>query len=91
MSSRTKRVEFYHSVVCPRCHLSNALLRRALRNHPDVEVTKVEILTNRDRARKAGVRSFPALAAEGRTLTGFLLTPGGIERFLSSLVGASTG
>ena len=85
MSSRTKRVVFYHSVICPRCHVSNMLLRRALQRHPDVEMTKVEILTNRERARKDGVRSFPALAAEGRTLTGFLLTPGGIERFLTTL------
>jgi len=87
MPSRTKRVEFYHSVICPRCHVSNVLLRRALRRHPDVEVTKVEFLTNRDRAREAGVESFPALVAEGRTLTGFLLTPAGIERFLDSLAG----
>jgi len=87
MAAGAKKVVFYHSVICPRCHVSNALLRRALRRHPDVEVTKIEILTNRDRARKAGVRSFPALVAEGRTLSGILLTPGAIERFLSSLDG----
>jgi glutaredoxin len=81
----TKKVVFYHSVVCPRCHISNILLRRALRKHADVEVTKIEILKNRDRARNDGVRSFPALVAEGRILTGVVLTPGGIERFLSSL------
>lgn len=83
--SETKKVEFYHSVICPRCHVSNILLRRALDRHPDVEVTKVEILTNRDRAREAGVKSFPTLVAEGRMLSGFLLTPRGIEDFLSSL------
>jgi len=83
--SSTKKIEFYHSVICPRCHVSNALLRRALERYPDVELTKVEILTNRDRARAAGVRSFPTLVAEGRMLSGFLLTPRRIEDFLSSL------
>ena len=81
----TTKIEFYHSVICPRCHVSNILLRRALERHPDVEVTKVEILTNRDRAQAAGVKSFPTLVAEGRVLSGFLLTPGRIENFLSSL------
>lgn len=85
--SSMKKVVFYHSVVCPRCHISNVLLRRALRKHPDVEVTKIEILKNRERARRDGVKSFPALAAEGRVLAGVVLTPGGIERFLSSLTG----
>lgn len=83
--SSTKKVDFYHSVICPRCHISNIWLRRALRKYPDVEVTKIEFLQNRNRARQAGVNSLPALVAEGRILTGVVLTPGGIERFLSSL------
>jgi hypothetical protein len=48
-------------------------------------VTKVEFLTNMDRAKEAGVRSIPALVADGRSLTGILLTPARIERFIESL------
>jgi predicted thioredoxin/glutaredoxin len=78
-------VTFYHSAVCPRCHVSGFLLERALRKHPLIRVKKVEFLTHRDDAREDGVKSIPALAAEGRTLAGFLLTPARIEGFLESL------
>lgn len=85
MTPAKRKVVFYHSVICPRCQVSGLALRKALRAHPDVEVTKVEFLTNRDRAREAGVTSIPALVAGGRTLTGIILTPARIERFLASI------
>jgi predicted DsbA family dithiol-disulfide isomerase len=81
-----KRVKFYHSVICPRCHASNLLLASILRDRPGVEVTRVELLTNRALAKQDGVRSIPTLVAEdGRTLSGTLLTPGRVRRFLDSL------
>jgi len=79
-------VVFYHSMICPRCRLSELALRRALRKHPGIEVTKVEFLTNLARAKQAGVRSIPTLVAGKRSLTGFVLTPAGIDRFLAALV-----
>jgi len=85
MSNHTIKVVFYHSVACPRCQLSGHMLRRVLRAHPDVEVTKVELLTHMAQARAAGVKTIPALVAHGRSLTGIILTPGSIERFLASL------
>jgi predicted DsbA family dithiol-disulfide isomerase len=85
MTTAKRKVLFYHSVVCPRCRISGFALRRALKRHPDIEVTKVEFLTNLDRARKAGVRSIPTLVAEGRSLTGIILTPARIERFLKGV------
>jgi predicted DsbA family dithiol-disulfide isomerase len=84
-SAAGKVVVFYHSVVCPRCQVSKLALRKALRKHPDIEVKKVEFLTNMGRAKQAGVHSIPALVADGRTLKGVVLTPGRIERFLESL------
>lgn len=78
-------ITFYHSVVCPRCRVSGFLLERALRKHPQIRVKKVEFLTHRADARGDGVKSIPALVADGRTLAGFLLTPGRIEGFLESL------
>lgn len=85
MTTARKTVVFYHSVICPRCQVSGLVLRRVLRRHPDIEVTKVEFLTNMDRAKKAGVKSIPTLVAEGRSLTGIVLTPAGIERFFEAL------
>jgi predicted DsbA family dithiol-disulfide isomerase len=85
MSAAGNVVVFYHSVVCPRCQVSKLALRRVLRKHPDIEVTGVEFLTNMDRAKQAGVRMIPALVAGGKMLTGVVLTPGRIERFLESL------
>ena len=81
-----KKIVFYHSVICPRCHISGLALRRALRKRPDIEVTKIELLTNMDRAKKAGVTSVPTLVADGRLLTGIVLTPGKIEEFIQSLL-----
>lgn len=86
MSAHKINVTFYHSVICPRCHVTGRVLRDVLREHPDIEVTKVEYLGNRAQARNDGVQSIPALVAQGRSLTGFVLTRGKIERFLQSLV-----
>lgn len=80
-----KTVTFYHSVVCPRCHLSGIWLKQLLPEFPDVVLEKVEVLGNRARLKQAGVRSFPTLIAGDRRLSGFLLTPRGIRRFLAAL------
>lgn len=85
MTTAKKNVVFYHSVVCPRCQISGLALRKVLRKRPDIEVTKVEFLRNMGRAKKAGVTSIPTLVAQGRSLTGIILTPAGIERFFESL------
>lgn len=85
MTAAGKKLVFYHSVVCPRCQISGLALRRVLGKHPDIELTKVEFLTNRDRAREAGVSSIPTLVSRGRSLTGIVLTPARIERFLREL------
>jgi len=78
-------VDFYHSVICPRCQVSGIALRRVLERHPQIEVRKVELLTNLARARQSGVSTIPALVCGDRSLTGIVLTPGRIERFLASL------
>lgn len=58
-----KTVTFYHSVICPRCGLAKLWLAALLQDFPAVTVEKVEILTNKKRARDAGVRMTPARAA----------------------------
>ena len=56
-----------------------------VRKHPDIEVTRVEVLTNRDRARRDGVNRPPPGIADGRTPAGIILTPRAIEQFLEQL------
>ena len=80
-----KVVTFYHSVVCPRCHLAGFFLNQLLPGFPDVEIRKVEFLTHNADARAAGVRTIPSLVSGDRKLSGFVLTKGGIREFLSSL------
>ena len=80
-----KTVTFYHSMICPRCRLSGVWLKQLLREFPDVEIERVEFLTNRSRARGDGVRVIPTLMAGQKKLGGFYLTKKAIRRFLESL------
>lgn len=81
----TANVVFYHSVICPRCHMAGRSLARLLPEYPHVRVEKVEFLTNRGRARSDGVRAIPTLVSGERTLSGFYLTGRSIREFLDSL------
>ena len=80
-----KAVRFYHSVICPRCHLSGVFLSRVGLDFPDVAIEKVEYLANLGRARGDGVRGIPTLVAGDRRLSGVFLTPKAIRRFLEAL------
>ena len=80
-----KTVTFYHSMVCPRCHLAGVWLRMLLPEFPDVEVEKVEYLANMGRSRELGVSFIPTLVSGERKLSGFLLTRNSVRQFLESL------
>ena len=53
-----------------------------LKDFPEIEVEKVEFLTNRAAARDAGVSTIPSLVYGDRKLRGVVLTKGMIRRFL---------
>ena len=80
-----KTVTFYHSVLCPRCHMAGISLSHLLGDFPEIKVNKVEYLANARRSRKDGVRSIPTLVSGEKTLSGFYLTKKSIHRFLQSL------
>ena len=80
-----KTVTFYHSLVCPRCHMANMMLSGLLRDYPDVQLEKVEYLANMRQSRRQGVRGIPTLVHGDKQLGGFLLTKGSIRQFLDSL------
>lgn len=56
-----------------------------MKDFPNVEVEKVGFLTDRARAREAGVKTIPALVSGEKKLTGMLLSKRKIRDFLESL------
>ena len=80
-----KTVTFYHSVICPRCHMAGVSLTSLLSDFPDVTVEKVEYLSNLVHSHKDGVRRIPTLVSGDQKLTGFYLTKNRIRQFLETL------
>ena len=80
-----RKVTFYHSAICPRCQLAGLSLAQLRREFHNIEITNVEFLTNRARARVDGIKSIPAFVSDDKKLTGFYLTKTKIRNFLESL------
>ena len=80
-----KTVTFYHSMICPRCHMAGLSLSKLLADFPDVEIEKIEYLANMGQAHKAGVNLIPTLISGDQKLGGYYLTKKSIRRFLESL------
>jgi glutaredoxin len=80
-----KTVTFYHSVLCPRCHVAGAFLDALIQEHPDVRVERVEYLTHLGRARRDGVRMIPTLVSGDRRVGGLFLSRASIRRFLETI------
>ena len=78
-------VTFYHSALCPRCHMAGRSLAGLLHEFPHVSVEKIEYLTHLGRSRRDGVRTIPTLISGERRLSGFYLTKQRIRQFLESL------
>jgi len=60
-------------------------LKQLLPDFPDIEVNKVELLSNYGRLRKEGIHLVPALVSGDKKLSGMYLTKKQIRRFLESL------
>ena len=79
-----KTITFYHSMICPRCHMAGLSLSQLRDEFPDIVVEKVEFLTNIGRARSDGVWTIPSLVQGERKLSGYYLTKRSIRRFLET-------
>jgi len=86
MTPHTLKVEFYRTLLCPRCLLVARELKKLRRQFPHLEIETIEVATNLNRVREAKIRTIPALKVGDATLTGLLLTPAKIRRFLFSRV-----
>jgi glutaredoxin len=55
------KIIYYKSRLCPRCIPTNQLIARLRREHPEIEIEEIEVLTNVSRALRDGVRTLPTL------------------------------
>ena len=55
------KIIYYKSLVCPRCIPTNRLMARVHREHPEIEIEEIEVLTNLARALHDGVMMLPTL------------------------------
>ncbi len=55
------KIIYYKSVLCPRCIPTNRLVARLRREHPEIEIEEVEVITNLPRALRDGVAMLPTL------------------------------
>lgn len=80
-----KTVTFYHSAICPRCQMVSRSIRALLSDYPEIQIERVEYLSNLQRAREAGVRAIPALVHEAGELKGFYLTKPRLRAYFDSV------
>jgi glutaredoxin len=52
---------YYKSRLCPKCIPTNRLVARLRREHPEIEIEEIEVLTNLPRALREGVAMLPTL------------------------------
>ena len=80
------KIEFYHTILCPRCLLAKRALGRLLPYFPGITVETIEITASPERAWSAGIRMVPALKLNNATLTGFTLNETRIRNFIEAAI-----
>lgn len=78
------KVELYRTVLCPRCLYVTHALNKMRREFPELDIEVIEISKNLNRLRAAGVRTVPTLVIGKDKLSGLLLTPQKIRKFLTA-------
>ena len=76
------KIEFYRTILCPRCLYVSRALKKIVAGSPHLELETIEVATNLTRTRHAGIKTVPAIRIGNDTLTGLLLTPRIIRRFI---------
>ncbi len=55
------KIIYYKSRLCPKCIPTDRLVARLRREHPEIEIEEIEVLTNLPRALREGVAMLPTL------------------------------
>ncbi len=63
------KIIYYKSLICPRCIPTNRLIGRLKREHPEIEIEEVEMLTNFSRAIADGIHMLPTLVIGAQRFT----------------------
>ncbi len=79
------KITFYMSNLCPRCRQADKHLSNALKDFPNINVLRVDILRSPLQTLKNKIYLIPALQSEQETLCGFTLSEEKIHTFLASL------
>jgi predicted DsbA family dithiol-disulfide isomerase len=77
------KIELYRTVLCPRCLYVSRVLQKIAAEQPGIAIEAIEVATNLERARAAGIRTVPTLKIGGDRLSGLFLTPTAIRRFVA--------
>lgn len=81
------KIEYYKSLICPRCIAVTRTLDDLVERHPEIEVETVEILAHPRRTFGAGVRQIPALRIGDDVRTWFLPNKDEVVSFVEDHLG----
>lgn len=76
------KIELYRTILCPRCLYVSRILKKIVADAPQIELEIIEVATNLTRTHQAGIKTVPAIRIDNDTLTGLVLTPQKIRRFI---------
>jgi len=76
------KIELYRTILCPRCLYVSRILKKIVASSPNLDLETIEVATNLTRIRQARIRTVPAIRIGNDVLTGFILTPQMIRRFI---------
>ena len=76
------KIEFYRTILCPRCLYVSHALKKIVVNSPHLELETIEVATHLTRSRQAGITTVPTIRIGNDVLTGLILTPQMIRRFI---------
>ena len=77
------KIELYRTILCPRCLYVSRILKKIVANSPHLELETIEVATNLTRSHQSGIKTVPAVKIGNDILTGFILTPEMIRRFIT--------
>ena len=76
------KIELYRTILCPRCLYVSRTLKKIVARSPNLELETIEVATHLTRSRQAGITTVPTIRIGNDVLTGLILTPEMIRRFI---------
>ncbi len=77
-------VEYFKSVVCPRCINVSRELKRLEKENPQIEIKQIEVITNMNYAKSMGIKGIPVLKIGDSLLGGGIIPSKNVREFVLS-------